>query len=86
MLSGSEASKRAPNHTPAKLPNTLPQQSRSASVRREFRFFAALRMTRVRQGLSDPAAPSCVSCWHDSEAGYVVTLALFGEQHPCPCT
>jgi hypothetical protein len=47
MLSGSEASKRAPNHTPAKLPNTLPQQSRSASVRREFRFFAALRMTRA---------------------------------------
>ena len=58
MLSGSEASKRAPNHTPAKLPNTPPQQSRSAPAGREFRFFAALRMTGWGRASVTPQCPA----------------------------
>jgi hypothetical protein len=52
----SEASEIPPNQNTATPPNLLPQCPRSASVRRAFRFFASLRMTRVRQGASDPAA------------------------------
>jgi hypothetical protein len=52
----SEASEIPPNQNTAKPPNLLPQCPRSAPVRRAFRFFASLRMTRVRQGASDPAA------------------------------
>jgi hypothetical protein len=52
----SEASEIPPNQNTAKSPNLLPQRPRSASVRRAFRFFASLRMTRIRQGASAPAA------------------------------
>jgi hypothetical protein len=54
--SRSEASEIPPDQNTAKPPNLLPQCPRSASVWRAFRFFASLRMTRGRQGASDPAA------------------------------
>ena len=56
MLSEAKHLKSRPTKTPRSHPNLLPQCPRSASVRHAFRFFAPLRMTRVRQGASDPAA------------------------------